>query len=177
MRRRIKKISRNIRKKISEGLRKYYRQVKRIKKRLGVETTYAARLAYRRQYIMIRTRFERKSYKKFSDIPKNQREFAKQIGKRKKVWVVYIDTLHRRPISGKTALRMRRMFFEERLANRLLEISWKRIGKIIGKHWPKRAQKRGFLTLWEARKVSKKILRLKRTDRQLALRIRQVMYL
>lgn len=164
----------------SRALRKYWREVKDIQKRFNLRSITSARNKYKTVLKISSTRFERLAYdpkarprkitakasKKFGKIFARGKDAGKE--------VIYYDTLKKRVVNAKNAIKLRREFAIERLAIQMRETSTTVQRYLVNKYWPKYAKKRGYLTEIEARRVAKKVIRVKYKDHKTRLNLKNI---
>jgi hypothetical protein len=159
------------RRKISRGVKKYWRKVREIAEDREIELT-SARNVYSTIEKIAADRIERIVIKSKSKRPRkisakafDAEALKKERGREKGKYVIYYDALKKRVVDGKTALRMRYRFRVERLARALEEASKTSQGAIV-KRWPKKARKRGYLLPKEAEQVAAKLLKEMRKSKK-----------
>jgi len=158
-------------KRISKGLQKYWAKIREIKESYGVKDIRTARNIYKTREKVSQSRFERFAFERREDFPpyvsrRMIRKFGKRLerGKDRGKIVLYWDKLKAEPIKGKTALRMRYENTVSRLALRAQELNMTQQRYFVDRFWPAYAKKRGYLTEFEAKRLIRKLLSLRRKD-------------
>lgn len=176
-----RKLSLPTKKKISDGLKRYWQRIRDIKKSYSVKDIRTALNIYRTREKVAENRFERIAIFDAKERPSYVskamlKKFGKRLqrGKDKGKIVLYYDRLNKQPIKGKLALRMRYENTVARLALRAQELTMTQQRYFVDRFWQKYAKKRGYLTEKEAKRMMKKILSLRRKDPVIRRQVRNI---
>lgn len=167
--------------KISLGVRRYWRKVKRIQKSYGLDDIRSARARYRTDVLQSSRRYQRLALRDIKERPRyislaTVKKYGKVLrrGRDKGKIVLYYDTLKKRPVTARHALRMRYDNAIARLAIRAQILTKTQQKFFADKYWPRYAKKRGYLTEFEAKRMIRKLLRLRWKDFRVRIALRNI---
>lgn len=167
--------------KIARGMRRYWRRVHAIQREYGLRDIRSARARYRTDVLMASRRFERIAIDRVEDRPRYISKsmimkYGKVLtrGRDKGRIVLYYDTATKRAVTARRAFRMRLENTISRLAIRAQLLTKTQQSFFAKKYWPRYAKRRGYLTEFEARRMIRKLLRLRRYDPKVRIGMRNI---